>query len=56
MKCNFCKQQYTFESVRKKYGSIYFAEFGCCSEECFTNSMTGQTPPPDPEENTSTGN
>jgi hypothetical protein len=44
MKCNFCKQEYTHQSVQKKYGTTHYADYGCCSEECYIKLMTGETP------------
>jgi len=41
MKCTQCGKEYTYESVRKRYGSTQFAEYGVCSEECYTAKMTG---------------
>lgn len=45
MKCNWCGKDYDYEEVRRKYGSIHYAEYGCCSKECYTNSMTGVPKP-----------
>jgi len=51
MKCNFCRKEYTYESVRKKYGTVHFAEYGVCSEDCYTKLLTGEQPIEEPKEN-----
>lgn len=51
MKCNQCGKEYTYESVKKQYGTIHFAEYGCCSEKCYTERMVGIPKPPNPKSN-----
>jgi hypothetical protein len=29
MKCNWCGKNYTYDSVKKRYGTIHYAEYGC---------------------------
>jgi hypothetical protein len=50
MKCNFCRKEYTYQSVQKQYGTTHFAEYGCCSEDCYTKLLTGETPLEEPKE------
>ena len=50
MKCSFCRQEYSFDSVKRKYGTTHFAEYGVCSESCYTKLLTGETPLEDTEE------
>jgi len=49
MKCNWCGKNYTYDSVKKRYGTIHYAEYGCCSEDCYKNLMTGIPKAPNPE-------
>ena len=49
MKCSHCGKEYTHESVRKQYGTQHYADYGCCSEQCYTNRMTGIPPLPNQE-------
>ena len=51
MKCNFCKQEYTYDRVKRKYGTTHYAEYGCCSEDCYKRLLTGETPLEDPVKN-----
>ena len=46
MKCNWCGKDYSYDSVKRQYGTIHYAEYGCCSEQCYTNTMTGVPKPP----------
>lgn len=43
MKCNFCKKTVDEKEVERVYGR-YIAEYGCCSAQCYTKIMTGETP------------
>jgi len=48
MKCNWCSRDYTREEIKRQYGTEHFADYGCCSEQCYTNAMTGVPKPPPP--------
>lgn len=50
MKCNHCHKEYTYQSIQKQYGTTYYAEYGVCSEECYTKYMTGEPPLEEPAE------
>jgi hypothetical protein len=41
MKCSHCGKDYTFKSVQERYGSTYYAEYGCCSEKCYKDKVSG---------------
>lgn len=43
MKCNFCKKIVDVKEVERVYGRM-ITEYGCCSSECYTKIMTGETP------------
>lgn len=49
MKCNFCKKIVDEKEVIKKFGR-YITEWGCCSTDCYTRIMTGETPVEEPKE------
>lgn len=49
--CNWCGKPYTYDEVKRKHGTIHYAEYGCCCEQCYTNVMTGIPKPPNPESN-----
>lgn len=51
MTCNHCRQEYNYQSVQIKYGTTHFAEYGVCSESCYTKLLTGEPPLEDSEEN-----
>lgn len=44
-KCAFCGKPFTYQEVKNKYGTMLYAEYGCCSEACYTAKMTGKEPP-----------
>lgn len=50
MKCSFCGKDYSYDSVKRKYGTIHYAEYGCCSEDCYKGLMSGAPKPPPPTE------
>ena len=51
MKCAFCRKEVNEKEVTRKNGSTYLVEYSCCSQECLTRLMTGETPLEDPVEN-----
>jgi len=51
MKCAHCWKEYTYESVKRRYGTEHYAEYGCCSEECYATKMSGAPSLPNPESN-----
>lgn len=50
MKCSFCKKEVNEQEVERVYGR-YITEYGCCSAECYTKLMTGETPLPEKNNN-----
>jgi len=49
MKCNWCGKEYTHTSVRQQTGTMLYAEYGCCSEQCYKNHLSNVPKPPNPE-------
>jgi hypothetical protein len=39
MKCDKCEKEYTYESVKKRFGTTQYAEYGCCSKNCYDVKM-----------------
>ena len=54
MKCAFCRKEFNEKEVTRKNGCSYLVEYGCCSQECLTRLMTGETPLEDPVEKRNT--
>ena len=49
MKCAQCGGDFTHDTVRQRYGTTHYADYGCCSKECYEGRMTGVPPMPNPE-------
>jgi hypothetical protein len=51
MICAHCQKHFTHDEVKRKFGTEHYADYGCCSEACYTAKMTGIPPLPNPESN-----